>query len=149
MNTPLYIPGNIIEVPGRGLVDMDAYRVNRAINEYDERLFFDKDPKTNHWVIWIKMPHGKDSQPICGFTAVPSIEDAIGWLKKNDSKLHGADKLWNEHVKGVMAERKKISDEASDAHEEMAEYIEKYGRDNQKLRFWKSFEKSYESKVKK
>jgi len=133
-------------LPNKGFTNQEMREVDRAVSEYDERLFFAHDPETDLFVIYIKMPHGQDPYPVCGFTNVPSKYDALKWLKKNDSRVHGTDKLWSDHISEAKKERSKKTPEFEDAQEEIAEAVESYARNNQDLRYWKSYSKEFESK---
>lgn len=137
-----------IEVPGRGYVAMDAMRISKAINEYDERLFFEYEPNGKAWVIFTKMPHGQPPYPICGFTDIPTVDEVVGWLNKNDSLKHGANKLWEIHEKSLRKERNRISSEVEEANIEMAEVLEHVARKAERTRYSKSYPKNYESEKK-
>lgn len=141
--------GIVIEVPGRGLVNMDAMRVDKAVNEYDERLYFDYDQKQGHWVIWSKMPHGQPPYPICGFKSVPSVEECLKFLYENDSRRHGANELWQQHMREAELERKRLAAEMDDPNEASAEAFEYIARKiKNTTRYSKSHSKTYESKKK-
>ena len=89
-----------IVVPGRGVVNLDAERVNRAVQEYDERLRFGFNEVNGDWVVYIKMPRGFDAAyyiegepvyPVLGFQKrIPPVDEALGRIRLSDSWREGS-----------------------------------------------------------
>lgn len=69
---------------------MDARRVHAALNEYDERLIFDRNLATGTWAAFVKMPHGETPQPVIDFgLEVPSVDQALARVRAADSLVQG------------------------------------------------------------
>lgn len=126
-------------VPGRGMVNLAATRVDRAVNEYDERLLFAQNPENQQWCIMIKLPPDHVAGdgivldgttrvlPILGFQDIPHPEDALKRLYQTDTMRWGEEILnqINRHNDEVKAEKER---EASDASGEAAEALEWFRR---------------------
>lgn len=137
---------SIIWLPNRGYTSNMSREVDKAVNQYDEQLYFAFNEMDKVWCIYRKISPTQPDMVICGFTAIPTPEDALEFLWKKDTKRHGANKLWEDHIKELGKERNRKSPELEDAAEETAEAIESYSRGQQKLRYWKSYNKEFESK---
>lgn len=86
--------GFVTFVQGRGMVDSDVLAVDRAVSEYDERLYFDRNPETGDYCIYMKMLPGEAPLPILGFEKViPSPEAALRRLYAADSMRQGEEIL--------------------------------------------------------
>lgn len=112
-----------IYVPGKGLVDASMNRVDTAVNEYDERLFFAQNGETGQYCIFLKMPHGEDPLPVLGFDTIPHPEDALKRLYYADTMRHG-EKILDDINKNNAAIKKPFEDAAEDAGGQVAEGLE-------------------------
>lgn len=84
----------IIHLPGYGAVDLDARKVAKALNEYDERLLFDRNLDTGNWSAWVKMPHGQTPQEVIVFGRdVPNVEHALARVQGADTVRQGIQML--------------------------------------------------------
>lgn len=93
------IPDRNIVVPGRGLVNLEAEAVNRAVQEEDSRLRFGWNEVNQDWIVYILMPRGFDAYyriedqpvyPVVGFgSTIPDPRDAIERLRAADGRRHG------------------------------------------------------------
>lgn len=125
------LPENNIVVPGRGVVNLDAERVNRAVQEEDERLRFGWNEANQDWMVYILMPRnfeayyhieGQPVYPVIGFQdKIPTSSEAIERLRKADGRRHGM-RILNELNKHNT---KLVDTDTKDAAiEETAERIE-------------------------
>lgn len=130
----MFIPKTNILVPGKGYVDLDAVRVQRAIQEYDERLHFGFNETNGDWVIYVIMERGSESSlyviddkpawPVIGFgETIPSPEEAITKLRASDTRIHG-DKILKDMEKHNEGIKREHEDKADDAAGQMAEGLE-------------------------
>lgn len=85
--------GFVTFVRGRGAVDSDVLAVDRTVNEYDERLYFDRNSETGDWCIYLKTVAREPDLPILGFQEIPHPEDALKRLYQADSLRHGEEIL--------------------------------------------------------
>lgn len=110
-------------VVGRGMVDSDVLAVDRALNEYDERLYFDQNAQTGQWCAFLKTPPSEPDLPIFGWDYVPDPEGAIRRIYQADSLRHGAEIL--NQIDRANDERNRPYDEAvENATGEVAEAME-------------------------
>ena len=129
---------NTIFVPGQGHVDLDYVRMNRAINEYDERLNFEMNDQTGQYTIFMKNVHGEAPIPVLAFTDIPTTDEAIQRLHQTDARRHGAeilDRMRAENERHAAA----FDNRSSEAAGQLAEAHESYLRNNGQLRYSKSF----------
>jgi hypothetical protein len=122
-----------IVVPGRGVVNLDAERVNRAVQEYDERLRFGFNEVNGDWVVYIKMPRGFDAAyyiegepvyPVLGFQKrIPPVDEALGRIRLSDSWREGS-RIYDRMVKAQERARAAQEAEAADLTGDVAERIE-------------------------
>lgn len=122
-----------ILVPGRGLVNVDADRVNTAVQEYDEHLRFGFNQTNGDWVIYRKLPRdfefapyyieGEPMLPVLGFgREIPSPEFALKRLYETDAWRHGQkiyDNLLRENEKIKAEQEEKFQEELTEAAERM------------------------------
>jgi hypothetical protein len=138
-----------ILVPGRGLVNLDAERVNKAVMEYDERLRFGYNPANDDWIIYIRMPQSFEAYyyiddepvyPCIGFgTSIPAPEYALHRLKAADTLRHG-ERILNEMNRLNEKWRAERDAEAADHTAEVAERIEfEVRKDGQTDKYTKVF----------
>lgn len=123
-------PQNIL-VPGLGMVNPAALRVNDAVKEYDERLRFGFNETNGDWIIYIVMPRDFDAAyfiddqpvyPVIGFgTEIPSPEYALKRLYEADTRRQDVLKRMNDANARLEAERK---NDMAEFDADMAERIE-------------------------
>lgn len=124
-----------IYLPGRGMVDLAARAVDRAVNEYDERLFASKSPVSGLDTVFIKMPADSDlgveiegtrAYPLLSFPdGFPEPHFVVERLYNADGKRQG-DRVLRElraHNEKIKAEHRYRADQASG---ELAEVIASY-----------------------
>ena len=82
-------------VTGRGMVDSDVLAVDRAVSEYDERLYFDRNSETGDWCIFLKTIPSEPDIPVLGWDhqEIPSPEAALKRLYQADSLRQGEEIL--------------------------------------------------------
>lgn len=139
-----------IYLPGRGVVDLEANRVDRAVHEYDERLSFARNEETGDYCIFIKMERGWDGPdaglPVLGFgKQIPHPEDALKRLYQADSLRRGNEIL--DDINRTNDDVHKQLDAA--AHEGAGHYVEaleSYMVHNGQTRHLRSLSKSVESR---
>lgn len=128
----LEIPVQTIMVPGRGLVNLDAMRVDTAVKEYDERLSFGYNPVNEDWVVYIALPRdyegahyhidGEPVMPVLGFQGrIPSPEEVTRRLYETDAWRNG-EEIYNK----MLENNERIKKEQREKSEaEMEEAIER------------------------
>ena len=134
----MYHP-TMIEVPGRGLVNLDAARVDAAVREYDERLRFGYNPTNDDWCVYIQYPRdfegapylidGTPVMPVLGFgKEIPSVGYAMNRLNETDQWKHGKrtmEKMEREHEalkKARQVEQDELTQEAAERVEHAMRY---------------------------
>lgn len=139
-----------IYLPGRGVVDLAANRVDRAVNEYDERLSFARNEQTGDWCVFIKMERGWDGPdaglPVIGFgREIPHPEDALKRLHNADSVRRGSEILdsINRHNEDID---KQLDYASSQGAGHYVEALESYGVHNGITRHRRSLSKATESR---
>lgn len=111
-------------IPGRGNVDTNAYRIDRAVNAYDERLMFAKNEQTGDWCVYIRMPGAEPPYPVVGFGRdVPQLDDVMYRIRKADTMKHG-EAIYRDLVKSQMDYRANLDKAAAEASAEAAEPVE-------------------------
>lgn len=128
-----------IYIPGHGEMSWEEIRVDRAVREYDERLFFARNADTWDWCIYIKMPHGEPPYPVIGFgTEVPSVDSVMQRVRAADTMRHGW-QIFDEIQKSQEDFKKQFRVRADDATEESAEVVEHFLRKHGKSPVIKEF----------
>jgi hypothetical protein len=115
--------GFVTFVQGRGMVDSDILVVDKAVSEYDERLYFDRNLDTGQWCIYLKTPPSEADLPILGFDEVPNPEAAVKRLWQADTLRHG-EKILNDMWKRNEKRLQPLRDKADDASGQAAEVLE-------------------------
>lgn len=126
------VPTQGILVPGKGIVNVDALRVDTAVREYDERLRFGYNPVNQDWIVYIALPRdyqgahysidGEPVMPVLGFAGrIPQPSEATRKLYETDAWRHG-NKLYDKMLKENERLKKK---NAEDAEAEIAEAVER------------------------
>lgn len=125
-------------VPGRGMVNLSAMRVDSAVSEYDERLMFAQHPENGQWVIMLKMPSDYDGPdglhfgsdrviPILGFNDIPHPDDALKRLYQTDT-LRWGEQILDDMNRRNADRKKELEFEADNASGEAAEALEWFNR---------------------
>jgi len=125
-------------IPGRGMVNLASSRVDRAVNEYDERLIFAQHPENGQWCIMMKMPSDYDGPdglhlgsdrviPILGFDDVPNPEDALKRLYKADT-LRWGEQLLDDMNRRNEERKKEARRKADEGAYQAAEAMEWFNR---------------------
>lgn len=81
--------GFVTFVSGRGMVDSDVLAVDRAVSEYDERLYFDRNLETGQYCIYLRTIPSEPDLPLFGFDEIPQPLEAVGRLHRADTLRHG------------------------------------------------------------
>lgn len=127
-----------IFVPGQGMVSLEGTQVDRAVNEYDERLFFARNATTGQFTIFMKNIHGEAPLPIFAFEDMPLPEEAVLRLRKADAVRTGSQIL--DKIRADNERRNaRFNAAASEAAGELAEAHESYLRNQGDLRYSTSF----------
>jgi len=113
-----------IWLPGRGVVNQQAKRVDRAVHEYDERLFFGE--WHGDFVVYMTMPHGTDPLPILNFgREMPTPDTAIERLSLSDARKRGAEIL-QDLIRHNNSVESKYEEAASEGAGLAAEAVESF-----------------------
>lgn len=126
------VPVQGILVPGQGIVNMDALRVDTAVREYDERLRFGYNPVNEDWIVYIALPRdyvgahyhidGNPVMPVLGVgREIPPPSVVTRRLYETDAWRHG-NKLYEKMLKHNEQVRKQ---QAEEAEAEIAEAVER------------------------
>jgi hypothetical protein len=128
-----------IYIPGHGEMSWDEIRVDRAVKEYDERLFFARNAETWDWCVYIRMPRPEPPYPVIGFgREVPSVDVVMRKVYNADTTRHGW-QIFDEIVESQEAYKKQFRDAADEATEESAEVVEHFLRQHGKSPVIKEF----------
>ena len=130
-----------IWIPNMGDYDMRAWKVDRKVREYDERLMFGRNEDTGDWCIFIRMPAPQDPFPVIGFQkSIPEPNDALDRLKAADTMRHG-DRLYKEMVASQKKYRDDLEYKSDQAAQDSAERVEHLMRQHGKSPVIKSTRK--------
>jgi hypothetical protein len=128
-----------IYIPGHGEMSWEEVRVDRAVKEYDERLFFARNANTWDWCVFVKMPRPEPAFPVIGFgQEVPSVDVVMDKLRRGDLMRNG-DRIYNDIVKSQQDFRKRNRAKGDVASEESAEVVEHFLRQHGKSPVIKEF----------
>lgn len=114
-------------VPGK-TDDYAAWKVNKAVNAYDEDLAFGRNDETGQWCVFMRQGTSSVATagdlPILGFNEVPHPDDAIARLQSADARRRGREILdeLNKHNENINAERKARADDGITATAEGFEW---------------------------
>lgn len=82
-------------LPDGTLVDIKTYRIQRAINEYDERLFLGL--KDGQLTVFVRMPYPDDPWPVFGLGVfngeLPEPADVVRRIAQADTARRGSEIL--------------------------------------------------------
>jgi hypothetical protein len=130
-----------IYIPGHGEMSWDEVRIDRAVKEYDERLFFARNADTWDWCIYIKMPSPEPAYPVIGFGYnVPPVDHVMQRVRAADT-MRAGNKIYDDIVKSQNDYRKNLEYEASQASSAAAEPTEWLLRKHGKSPIVKTFAK--------
>jgi hypothetical protein len=128
-----------ILVPGRGLVNASAMRVDAAVKEYDERLCFGFNEARGDWIVYIKMERGFPAAyhidgvpvyPIRGFgNHIPTPPEVLDKIKEMDTWHNNFDLAtmnW-ENEKRRMSGRSSVDDAIDEAAQRMTHAAKQAG----------------------
>lgn len=84
-----------IYVPGKGNMDTRILRVDRALHQYDERLYLKFNEVSQEWCVFVKVPRGSgDDVPVLGLgTEVPHRDYVLEKIRSMDTKTHASNML--------------------------------------------------------
>lgn len=121
-----------IYIPGRGNVDSDVYKVDRAVNQYNDRLSFEFNEAGQDYCIFMRMPYPERPVIILGFgNRVPHPDEACKRLWESDTLRHG-ERILNDILKSQEDFKNTKRYAADQASGDSAERIEKFLRDRGK-----------------
>lgn len=128
-----------IFIPGQGEKSFDELRIDRAVREYDERLFFARNADTHDWCVFIMMPRPEPPYPVIGFgRELPPVDEVMRLVHRSDTKRHGW-QIYDEIIKSQEDYKKQFRDAADEATEESAEVVEHFLRQHGKSPVIKEF----------
>jgi hypothetical protein len=128
-----------IYIPGHGEMSFDEIRIDRAVKEYDERLFFARNADTRDWCVFIKMPMPQEPYPVLGFgDNIPPLDEVMRLVYRSDTHRHGW-AIYDEVMKSQEDYKKQFRVAADDATEESAEVVEHFLRKHGKSPVIKEF----------
>jgi hypothetical protein len=128
-------------IPGRGTVDTRAWRVDQAVNEYDERLLFAKNEETGDWCVFVRMPGAEPPYPVCGFGRdIPSVDDVMVRIRRSDTMRNG-DAIYKDLMRSQEKYRAELKYKGDQATDESVEVVEHFMRKHGKSPIIKSFSK--------
>ena len=128
-----------IFIPGMGEKSFDELRIDRAVREYDERLFFARNADTRDWCVFITMPRPEPPYPVIGFgSELPPVDEVMRLVHRSDTKRHGW-QIYDEIIKSQEDYKKRFRDAADEATEESAEVVEHFLRQHGKSPVIKEF----------
>lgn len=128
-----------IFIPGMGEKSFDELRIDRAVREYDERLFFARNADTRDWCVFITMPRPEPPYPVIGFgRELPPVDEVMRLVHRSDTKRHGW-QIYDEIIKSQEEYKKQFRVAADEATEESAEVVEHFLRQHGKSPVIKEF----------
>lgn len=108
----------------------EAKAVDKAVNEYDERLHFGLHPQTNQWIVTIMTEDGE--VPILGFNrfeeGVPHAERVLQRLYNSDARRHGDEirqRINRQNREAEKALKYKADQSIGDAAEQLEFWLRK------------------------
>lgn len=136
------VPTTGILVPGRGMVNVDAMRVDTAVREYDERLRFGFNPVNQDWIVYIALPRdyegahyhidGEPVMPVLGVgREIPPPSVVTRRLYETDAWRHG-NKLYTKMLdenERLKKQRREEQDAEIDEAIERAEHAVRHYTD--------------------
>lgn len=72
-----------------GMVDKRIFDLDKAANEYDEKLHLDRHPETGEWTVYIDLERPLRPYPLFVFGArLPTVDEFRQKLEQSDSQKH-------------------------------------------------------------
>ena len=128
-------------IPGQGTVDTSAYKVDAAVKQHDERLFFAQHPTSGDWCVFIRLPSPADPYPVFGFgQEIPDANAVVERLKKADTMRNG-EAIYKDMIRSQEKYRATLEYNTDQAGEESAEVVEHMMRQEGKSPIIKSLRK--------
>ena len=122
-------------------MNYDAYRVDRALHAYDERLMFARNEDTGDWCVFVRMPRPQEPFPLMGFgDSIPEPNFVLAKVQEGHLVKH-KERIWKEIIDSQKEYKKGFADRADDARDESVEAIEFMMRQEGKSPIIKSFSK--------
>jgi hypothetical protein len=122
-------------------MDTKAWRVDQAVNAYDERLLFAKNEETGDWCVFIRMPVPEPPYPVCGFgNDIPEVDDVMLRIRQADT-LRNGEAIYRDVVRSQNKYRSALEYNTDQAASESAEVVEHLMRKHGKSPIIKSFSK--------
>lgn len=119
--------------------------LNRALNEYDERLRFGRNERNGDWCVFLIM-RGEQPVPVLGFQdKIPSVEEMMTRLKAADTKRHG-DAILVEMERHNNELRERQRQRVHEAEWELAEVMESFLHGQDKTPYKRIFNRAVESR---
>ena len=135
-----------------------AQRINRALTDYDERLFFARNDDTGQWTVYVKMERGLGYPVVHGETAMPifafpwyvhpgdlDVAEIMDRIKDSDSQRRGIELLerMNAHNEKLKEPFERAASEATGIAAEVIEsYKHDQGQTSHKRIFMRPFKKT-------
>lgn len=136
---------SVIHLPGRGAVDLATRNVDRAVNEYDERLFAARNPRNGLDTVFVKMSpftdwmsddgldiEGQRCLPVLAFPeGFPDTQEVLRRIYLADAVRRGSeilDEINKNNEKIRVAERYAASEAAGETAEVMEHVTHALGR---------------------
>lgn len=132
-------------IPGRGVMDSRVYLIDRALNDYDERLMFARNEDTGDWCVYVRMPAPEPPFPVfgCGHD-IPEPKELIARVKEGDMMRNG-DRIYNDMIKSQEKYRADLKYKGDQASEESTEVVEHFMRQHGKSPIIKNLSKGVSS----
>jgi hypothetical protein len=122
-------------------MNYDAYRVDRAVHAYDERLMFARNEETGDWCVFVRMPSPQPPLPVFGFGArIPDPVEALAKVQEGHLVKH-KERIWREITESQEKYRRDLEYQGDQATEETVEVVEHFMRKHGKSPIVKSFSK--------
>lgn len=101
----------------------EAYLVDRAVREYDERLMFGRNDETGDWCVFINTPGDSPPYPVYGFQTIPEASVVIDKLQRGDTRRH-RDEIYKQIIDGEKRRRALLEYESDQAAGDSVERTE-------------------------
>lgn len=118
-----------------------AYRVDRAVKEYDERLMFARNEDTGDWCVFVRMPAPQDPFPLMGFgDDIPDPVDVVARVQEGHLVKH-KERIWKDMIASQEKYRADLKYGGDQARDESVEVVEHMMRKEGKSPIIKSLPK--------
>ena len=84
-----------IYVPGKGHMDTTLFGIDRALHDYDDRLYLKFNEVQQEWCVYVKVPRGTgDDVPVLGLgTEKPHRDYVMEKIRSMDTMTHASKML--------------------------------------------------------